>query len=88
MNQIDEQIEQHKRDIFVLQNSFRNDTESSLKALWNIIYRHNHTNLELPKIKSEIRELKTQVTNLEQEICGLKTGHKFEYKGDLVWIMR
>lgn len=26
---------------------------------------------------------KHQITDLKQEVCGLKTGHKFEYKGDV-----
>ena len=32
------------------------------------------------KLATTIRELKTQITNLKQEICGLKTGHKFIFQ--------
>jgi hypothetical protein len=57
-----------------------------LQTWWNNRSEHLvHLDQEWNKNIIKTNELKTQITKLKQDVCGLKTKHEFEYTGDLAF---
>lgn len=79
-------MSKHVLQIHDLQKDVRGLQQGSLTSL-NEIGSLQERVIQLMRDQNkdviEINKLKNQITDLKQEICGLKTGHEFEYKGDI-----